>query len=233
MARKPAAKHEPEKRWKRFVLEGASVAGGVLLALIVDQTAENWREKRRVEDQRVSMNAEIADFAEIFALRMRFTRCVTAKLDAIEAFVQGKGPAAPLQNIGRPLYYFSGRGAWNGDNSDQVARYLGADKFKRYSELYQGMEQYTDLSAEEQVSWVPLLALEGDSDALTPDRRARLREAIAQARNEQLVLEATAGTMLEQARTLGVNPNGGLRSIKLEEKPICKTLSTAGAAPAG
>jgi hypothetical protein len=247
MARRPAAKAKPEAgraksspgarseavRWKHFFFEFVSVAAGVLLALIVDQAAENWREHRRVADQTVSMREEIAEFGEIFRLRLDAKSCIDRKLDALQAFVEGSGPVPPLANIGRPSFFFSSRGGWNSDLGDQLSRYLGADKFKRYGELYQGMEQYAALSAAEQDTWVIFQAVEGDKDALTPDRRARLREAIAQARNQQLLMTAIAAQMLEQAREIGVRPNLSLQAQLLEvrTRQLCKPLST-GAGPA-
>jgi hypothetical protein len=240
MARRTAAKanEQPEKpparriELRRFLLEFISVAGGVLLALIVDQTAENWREHRRVVDQRQAMDREIAEFSEIFQLRVRVGTCIASKLDALEASVRGEGPAAPLTGVGRPPFFFSGRGAWNGDNSDQVSRYLGAENLARYSELYQGMEQYAALNAAEQDTWVPFLALEGDTTPLTPDRRTRIREAIAQARNQQLLLNAIAVQMLDQAKVLGVTPKGAL-AAKARDAGVCKTLATIGQAGSG
>jgi hypothetical protein len=232
MARKPAAKPRPEKRWKHFFFEFLSVTAGVLLALILEQAAENWREHRRVVDQREAMDKEVLDFGEILRLRVRIGPCITSKLDAIEATVRGEGPAAPLKNVGRPSFFFSGRGAWNGDNSDQVSRYLGAEKFQRYAEIYQGMEHYAALNAAEQDTWVPFLALEGDTDALTPDRRARIREAIAQARNQQLLLNAIAVQMLDQAKELGIRPEGALEA-KAKDAGVCKPLATLHPARSG
>jgi hypothetical protein len=146
--------------------------------------------------------------------------------------VRGGSPAAPLKNIGRPSFFFSARGAWNGDNSDQVSRYLGADTFQRYAEIYQGMEQYSALNAAEQDTWVPFLALEGDTDPLTPDRRTRIREAIAQARNQQLLLNAIAVQMLDQTRQIGVRTTGALEA-KAKDASVCKPLATMRSAAQG
>jgi hypothetical protein len=216
------------QRLKHFFREFVSVMMAVLLALIVEQAAEYWRERERVLDTRESMNEEVADFAEIFALRKRLAPCVDRKLDQLNAFVAGNGPRAPLRDIGRPSYFFSSRGAWNSNVADQIARHLGAKMVKQYGELYQGMNEFAQLSRDEQSAWVTLQALEGDSDPLTPDRKARVKEAIAQARNTELLLMATAQQMLDDAKALGVAPNGGLQSVKVESKPICRPLATAG-----
>src|SRR6185437_13456463 len=102
-----------------------------------EQAAEYWRERERVLDTRESMNEEVADFAEIFTLRKRLDPCIVRKLDQLDAFVAGKGPRAPVRNVGRPSYFFSSRGAWNSNVADQIARHLGARVVKQYGELYQ------------------------------------------------------------------------------------------------
>lgn len=226
----PAAPPPRHQRLKHFVREFLSVMMAVLLALMAEQAAEYWRERERVLDTRESMNEEIADFAEIFALRERLDPCVTRKLDQVDAFLAGKGPRPPVQNVGRPNYFFSGRGAWNSNVADQIARHLGAKVVKQYGELYQGMNEFLSLSREEQTAWITLQTLEGDADPITPDRKARLREAIATARNTELLLMATAEQMLGEAKELGIRPNGGLRSVKIRSKPICLPLATAAGA---
>ena len=223
----PAAPPPRPQRLKHFLREFLSVMMAVLLALIVEQAAEYWRERERVLDTRESMNEEVADFAEIFTLRKRLDPCVARKLDQLGAFVAGKGPRAPLRDVGRPSYFFSSRGAWNSNVADQIARHLGARVVKQYGELYQGMNEFAQLPRDEQADWVILQTLEGDADPITPDRKARLREAIAGARNTHLLLMATAQQMLVDAKALGVAPNGTLRSVDLSSKPICRPLATA------
>lgn len=223
----PAAPPKRHDRLKHFLREFVSVMMAVLLALIVEQAAEYWRERERVLDTRDSMNEEVADFAEIFTLRMRLDPCIQRKLDQIDAYVAGKGPRPPVKNVGRASYFFSSRGAWNSNVADQIARHLGANVVKQYGELYQGMNEFASLSRDEQADWVILQTLEGDSDPITPDRRARLREAIAGARNVHRLLTATARQMLDDAKAVGVAPNGSLRSLELQKAPICLPLATA------
>jgi hypothetical protein len=233
MARGPSAKHQPVGgALKNFLLEFVSVTLGVLLALVLEQAATNWRERQRVADLRVTMNEEIAEFGDIFRLRQRLSPCVIRKLDALETFLRGGGPRAPVKDVGRPNFYFSSRGSWDSDASDQLSRYLGAARFKLYGELYQGMAEYGSLSAEEQNSWVVLQTLEGDPDAMTPERRARLREAVASARNKNALLIAIANKTLADVRAIGVKPTGGLDNVAVETAAICKPLAS-GKPPAG
>ncbi|HMJ93033.1 MAG TPA: hypothetical protein VK472_02905, partial [Allosphingosinicella sp.] len=79
MARRANAKPPPapepvptrEQEPRRFLLEFLSVTLGVLLALILEQAVGEWRERQRVGDQVASMKSEIADYLEIFNLRLR------------------------------------------------------------------------------------------------------------------------------------------------------------------
>jgi hypothetical protein len=223
----PAAPPPRRQQLKHFFREFVSVMMAVLLALIAEQAAEYWRERERVLDTRESMNEEVGDFAEIFTLRLRLDPCVRRKLDQLDAYVVGAGAKPPAHKVGRPSYFFSSRGAWNSNVADQIARHLGAKIVKQYGELYQGMTEYAALSRDEQTYWITLQTLEGDADTITPDRRARLREAIAGARNVHLLLTATARQMLDEARAVGVAPNGTLRSVRIESAPICQALTTA------
>ncbi|HMJ93462.1 MAG TPA: hypothetical protein VK472_05130, partial [Allosphingosinicella sp.] len=128
-------------------------------------------------------------------------------------------------DVGRPSYFFSGRGAWNSDATDQLARHLGADTVQDYGEIYQGMADYAEISGREQETWIAFQALEGDPDPIGPDRRARLREAIAAARNDELLLVAIATQMTDLGNKLGVERNRSLDKMKVEETPLCRPLS--------
>lgn len=217
-------KPEPESRGRRFFLEFLSVTLGVLLALILEQAATSWRERQRVADIRAAMDKEISDYAEIFHLRLRIDDCITSKLAALDTHI-GKGRSAPIYNVGRPSYFFSGRGAFSSDATEHLSRHLGADKVQMYGEIYQGMADYAGMSGDEQKLWVTLQTLEGDRDPISPDRRARLREALAGARNARLLLHAIASQMSDRARSLGVKRNRSLDGVKREKVSVCVPLA--------
>jgi hypothetical protein len=222
MARRPSAKVKPESgRAKHFFFEFLSVTLGVLLALVLEQAATSWRERQRVADLQASMNEEIADFGDILRLRQRVDPCITRKLDALDAWLPEGSPGGRALDIGRPPFFFASRGAWNSDASDQLSRYLGAAKFRLYGEIYQGMEQFSSISSREQDAWVTLRTLEGNKEAISTDRRAHIREAVAMARNSALLLKAIADDMLRDARELGLKPNN---TLLRKAVPICRPL---------
>lgn len=216
--------------WRRgarsFVREVAIIIVGVLIALALEQIVANWREARRVADMRLSMDEEIADFAEIFLLRAEASRCIVPKLDRIDRLLAEGGGRAT--DVGRPPFFFSSRGAWNSDAADLMARHAGPETYRIYGELYQGVEEFTALSQQEQDHWVVLQTLERQEGPVEGERRWRLAEAAAGARNANLLLSAIADQMLAHIRSLGVEPNRTLTPAGLRTRPLCRPLGTGG-----
>jgi len=211
---------------RSFLREVAIIIVGVLIALALEQLVSGWRERQRTEDIRASMNEEIADFANVLQIRIAAGPCILAKLDAIDAWLARAGAAGPLRNVGRAPFYFSSRGAWNADAADQLARHLGPPTFRIYGETYQGMAEFAAISQREQDFWIVLQTLERQDEPVAGERRWRLIEASAGARNANLLLSAIAQQMLGHAQTLRITPNTDLQPSAVRERPLCLPLET-------
>ena len=210
---------------RSFLREVVIVVVGVLIALALEQLASNWRDRQRTHAIEASMNEELADFAEVFVIRMRSRTCIVAKLDALDALLGRSGGRGPWRNVGRPSFFFSSRGAWNSDASDLLSRQIGPERLRLYGESYQGMEQFLALAAEEQDQWIALQTLERQDEPLSGDRRWELVEAAAGARNSNLLLSAIAEQMLVNIRRLGIRRNGSMANVDLRSRPLCQPLS--------
>jgi hypothetical protein len=213
---------------RSFLREVAIVVLGVFIALVLEQLASNWRDRQRMGAIQAAMNAELADHAEVFAIRMRAQRCIAAKLDALDALLARPGVRGPWRNVDRPPFFFSGRGAWNSDASDLLSRHIGAARLRIYGEAYQGMEQYMALAQQEQDHWIVLQTLERQDEPLAGERRWRLVEAAAGARNANRLLQAIAEQMLANIARLGVRRNETLSGLDLRSRPLCQPLAGAG-----
>jgi hypothetical protein len=214
---------------RSFAREVAIVIVGVLVALALEQVASDWRDSRRADNIRASMDEEIADFSDVFTLRLAAGRCVTAKLDAIDRLLAGSGGTGPWRQVGRPPFYFSSQGAWSGDASDLLSRHLGAARLRLYGEIYQGMTHFQALLHQEQQYWITLQTLERQDEPIAGERRWALLEAAAGARNSQLLIAAISEQMLANGRRLGVAPHGTTLGPPLQERPICRPLQRGGA----
>jgi len=86
------------------------------------------------------------------------------------------------------------------------------------------MTHFAELAGDEQKAWTALHALEGVDEPISPDRRAGLREAIAEARNADLLMTAIAEQMIAQIKMAGVRPNRTLDKLPLKSSAICRPL---------
>ena len=203
---------------RSFVREVAIVVLGVFIALALEQVASNLRDRQRINAMRAAMNPELADHAEVYAVRMRIRDCISAKLDALDALLARPGASGPWRDVGRPPFFFSSRGAWNSDASDLLSRYIGPEQLRIYGEAYQGIEQFVAAAQAEQAHWIALQTLERQDEPLSGDRRWQLVEAAAGARNANI-------------RRLGIAGNRTLSDRDVRDVPLCRPLA-AGRAPA-
>ncbi len=212
------------RRGRSFAREVSIIIVGVLIALALEQIASNWRDRQRTGDLRASMNEELSDFGDIIALRTRMTDCIDSKLDRLDTLLAQPRGQGPWRTVGRPPFFFSSQGGWNSDASDLISRHLGPDRFRVYGEVYQGMGQFMTLSTQEQDHWIILQTLEQQDEPISSDRRWRLTEAAAGARNVNLLLTAIAEQMLANMKVLGVERKGGLEGVDVGRAPICQPL---------
>ncbi|HEX8222627.1 MAG TPA: hypothetical protein VF605_02285 [Allosphingosinicella sp.] len=212
------------RRGRSFLFEIAVVVAGVLIALVVQELATSWRDRQRAAAVRASMHEEIGDFAEILRVRQLAGPCIAAKVDSIEALLARSGATGPWRNVGRPSYFFSSQGAWNDAAADLLSGQVTPETFRKYGELYQGMAQYGARGQREQEHWITLQSLERQDEPVTGERRWRLLEAVAGARNEGLILNATAGQMTALAAELGVAPNRSLAKLDVAATRLCRKL---------
>jgi hypothetical protein len=225
MARRSLKDWTLGRRGREFVREVAVVLLGVLIALALEQVALNWRDSERAAAIRASMDEEVADFAEVFLIRREIQPCILRKLDAIDSALARGGARGPWRDVGRPPFFFTSRGAWNSDASDLLSRHLGAETFRIYGELYQGVEHFMALSHQEQEQWIALQTLERQDEPLAGERRWRLVEAAAAARNANLLLDAIAAQMLTHVERFAIAPSVTIDRSLLRARPLCRPMT--------
>jgi type II secretory pathway pseudopilin PulG len=210
---------------KSFIREIVIVVAGVLIALVLQEWASDLRDRKRTSAVQASMRQEIADFTEILSLRNRARPCIEVKLNALDEMLRQSGASGPWANVGRPSYFFSSQGAWNSTSSDLLSSALSPEIFRSYGEIYQGIDRYAAVAQREQEDWIILQTLERQNEPIAGERRWRLVQAVAGARNEALIMNAIAEQMTELAKTLSITPSGALRSMKVRSTPLCRNLS--------
>jgi hypothetical protein len=214
-----------EKSGREFAREVAIVILGVLVALALEQVAASWRDRARAADIRTSMDEELSDFITVFDIRAVASRCIAAKLDALDRALAGH-PQPPFRNVGRAPFFFSSHGAWNSDAADLLARHYGPATVRVYGEAYQGMAEFATLAQREQDEWIVLQTLERPGEAIAGDRRWRLIEASAGARNTNVLLTAIAQQEGRRIAGLGIHASTDSTPHDVHGAPLCQSLET-------
>jgi len=171
------------------------------------------------------MNEELSDFVTVFDVRAVASRCIYAKLDALDRALAGRAQP-PFRNVGRAPFFFSSHGAWNSDAADLLARHFGPATVRTYGEAYQGMAEFAALAQREQDEWIILQTLERPGEPISGDRRWRLVEASAGARNANLLLTAIAQQMNQRIAGLGVHAATDSPPPDVRTAPLCQRLET-------
>ena len=187
----------PGRREKLFLREVGIIIVGVLIALALEQLASNWRDRQRVSDIRAAMHEELEEFSQVLAVRVASQPCIVSKLEGIERALDSEKGGAPLTNVGRPPFFFSGMGAWNSGASDLLSRHIGPTALARYAQDYDSAREFLELAKKEQDLWATLQTLEHQEELIAGERRWRLVEAASGARNANLLLNAIAAQTLQ------------------------------------
>jgi hypothetical protein len=211
-------------RSRTLLAEFLVVMMGVLAALGLEQLVVDWQERQRARATVLAMEEEFSDFVVVFQIRSQVSECIARKLDALDAALANETGSHGLSGIGRAPYFFSSRGGWNADGAYLLARHSGPAEARLYAEIYQGMEEFARLAREEQVYWAQLSTIEGHAGPFEPMHRWRTAEAVAGARNANLLLTAIADQMHSRIESLEVQPASAL-PVDVTQRPICQPLS--------
>lgn len=127
-------------RWRNLAGEVGIIVAGVLIALAAQQAVESWNWRQKVAAAEKSMGEEITNSLLASAELRHLDKCSTAQIDGLQAaMVKGDWAAASPISKSDTMYGF-GR-LWADDAfaatiSAQVVDHLGAEKLKRYAQVY-------------------------------------------------------------------------------------------------
>lgn len=183
-------KLKPPHGWNAVSWELAIVTLGVLIALAAQQMVESWSWDRKVAAAEEAMHQEIKNSLLAVAEIDRLQKCSAVHLDALQdAIIHGDQRKARQILKGDIIFGF-GRlwadNAFQATLSAQVSDHFGAEKLKRYSQVYQMIRdaRRTQQVAEEPSPELAVFYL-GLNLPATPERRhAQLRE-VATVRNQK------------------------------------------------
>jgi hypothetical protein len=198
-------KLRPPHGWNAVTWELAIVTLGVLIALGAQQVVEGWTWDRKVAAAEQSMNEEIRNSLLAVAEMNRLDQCSTVQIEALQDAII-RGDKARARKILRDGNAFGISRLW-ADNAfqatlaAQVSDHLGAEKLKRYSQVYQMIR---DMRGARQVSEQPspnlaLLYFDLTLADSAETRLALLRE-VATLRLQMLSMQASGEPLVRYAK---------------------------------
>jgi hypothetical protein len=198
-------KLKPPHGWSAVSWELAIVTLGVLIALGAQQVVESWNWDRKVAAAEQSMNEEIRNSLLAVAEMNRLDKCSNMQLEALhEAIV--RDDATTARKILHDGNAFGISRLW-ADNAfqatlaAQVSDHLGADKLKRYSQVYQMIR---DIRSAKQISEQPssnlALLYFGTKLPATSEARQALLGEVASLRLQMLGMRADGDPVAQYAK---------------------------------
>ena len=181
---------KPPHGWNAVSWELTIVTLGVLIALGAQQMVEGWSWDRKVAATEQAMHQEIKNSLLAIAEINRLDKCVSAQLDVLqESIIRGDQARARRVLEGGVIFGFSrlwADNAFQATLAAQVSDHLGAEKLKRYSQVYQMIRdaRRTQQIAEEPSPELALLYLGLNRPATSEQVHAQLRE-VAIVRNQR------------------------------------------------
>lgn len=182
----------PPSGWRAVGWELAIVTLGVLIALAAQQWAEDRASRRRAAAAEEAMVLEIENSLLASAELIRLDRCWEAQLLGLQtAIISGDRSTAARIVEGNT---FGGAGRLWADNAfqaaltAQISDYLGSEKLKRYSQVYDMIRLARVAQAEREASAAVLTTLSMAGAPESPEITHALLTALAEARARRITM---------------------------------------------
>jgi hypothetical protein len=203
---KPKAAHN----WREFLVEIGTIILGILIALGLEQIAEDMRWKQAVDEARASIHEEIAYNNGYLQLRVRGEVCLARRMDQIEtaltaAEASGRLAAVPGTNLGLSAQISDAQ--WQAARAAQTLAHFPHDELASLGRYYDTINTFkvTFLDREGE-AWRWLGDLESGPHAVTGSDLIQFRTHLRSARRNNTVLARASRTLLDTGAKLDVKP---------------------------
>jgi hypothetical protein len=199
---------QPIHGWRAFWGEVGIIVLGVLIALAAQQVVEtvNWR--REVAGFRETVREEMAINLGSYPYRAKQKRCITARLDELQRWLDGwrVGERQRLVGpIGMPASRVIRTSAWDSRDPDTFAHMPRKEKVE-YGFLYSEFANNEVHRLDERDTWIALAGFDG-ATMLDHQDQMRLQGLITRARLRDGRIDDNAQRFLKRAaRDSGLQP---------------------------
>lgn len=225
----------PPGGWHGFAWELTIVVLGVLIALVIGQTAQAWQDSSNSTEARLNIRAELGEMLASMRRRAQTQPCMERRLDEIDGLLAAASSGRPFARpgwIGRPQVWTMSHARLDAAAQAGRASLLTADEQADYAGLYASFAVIDRVQQEEQSAWAQLRGLEA-MPTLSPVDLVAMRSALQQARLYVWRIRIASTQAAERAAELGIAPvedrRTGSRSLCLPiETPRAEALRLLG-----
>jgi hypothetical protein len=156
---------KPLHGWREFAGEVGIIVVGILIALAGEQMVETLHWRSQVSDFRDAVRSEMSINLGTYQFRMKQDRCVEARLDELQRWLDSWRAGRPLKlsgPIGIPTSLTVNSSAWQSRDADVVS-HMGLDEKLEYGHLYTEFANNDVHRLDERAAWLEL----GDYDGAT------------------------------------------------------------------
>ena len=198
---------KPLHGWRAFAGEVGIIVAGVLIALAAQQVVETWHWRGDVADFRNAVRAEISNDLATYTYRNDENRCISARLDELQHWLDSWRARRPLRlsgPIGIPNSLVVRTGVWDSRDAATMSHMPLSEKLA-YSGLYSEFANNEVHRLDERAAWIELANFDGATE-LDHQDLMRLQGLITRARLRLRRMSNNAGRFMKRAAAIGIHP---------------------------
>jgi hypothetical protein len=200
-------KLNPPHGWNAVVWELAIVTLGVLIALGAQQFVDGLHWRSEVRELRQAVRAEISGNLATYTYRRDENRCLVARLDELQRWLDSWRAGRPLRlsgPIGVPDSLVIRTGVWDSRDAATISHMPLSEKLD-YSGLYTEFANNEVHRLDERTAWIELANFDGATE-LDQQDLMRLQGLITRARLRLRRMTNNAGRFMKRAAAMGLQP---------------------------
>ena len=175
---------KPLHGWRQFTGEVGIIVLGVLIALGAEQIVQAVHQRGDARDAESEIRGELSNNIAMLRSRWNVRGCVESRVNELQTLIGSAGKDGTITTpnwVGRPQFWTMQMARWQTTSQAGRAALLPPDELALYGSLYSFMDNVNALTADEQMDWARLRALE-HLQRLTPEMTVQLTNTLQEAR---------------------------------------------------
>ena len=205
-----------------FAGEVGVIVLGVLIALTAQQIVDSWQAQSEVRRLRVALRAELADDRFRWEDMKAGDRCTVQRLEALERWAATAPADARLEASFRLLLWNMHSSAWDIAKTSAAIAQMPLDEQLTYASLFEAMDNWRAMLAEERENGIALSALLASADL--PENRRQIARHLAAARLFVRRRQQNYPYFFKRFDALKIRPDASQLTVTNDPQAMCAPL---------